>query len=395
MISVEKDSEGPQTFVVYKRTWKEAIGAFARKAFEPAGAMAPMGVRLSPLGYALIFILIGSVVLYLQVWMRGSSDKKNPKLTLGEDGDVHTMNVDISMKELLAVSIDLAQKGGDRVREIREANKLAEKSKGETKEGANDPMTDGDLQSHIAIVHGFEKAFPHLKVVSEEHEKKGDEVHTVEMPKKTHPEVDEVIKTDQRVTYEDITVWVDPLDATQEYTEDLRQYVTTMVCVAIKGKPTIGVIHKPFEHRTAWAWVGHGHSKGLNVLERKAGEGQAQKIIVSRSHAGSVEQVAKQMLGDKTEVIPAGGAGYKVLSLFEGIADAYIHVTLIKKWDICAGNALLLAMNGHMTTLGGEEINYSAEGNPKNEGGLLATLVDHQKFLEKFAPEAKKLAEKH
>lgn len=61
----------------------------------------------------------------------------------------------------------------------------------------------------------------------------------------------------------------------------------------------------------------------------------------------------------------------------------YVHVTFIKKWDICAGNAILKALGGHMTTLKGEEIDYS--GTPKNPGGLLATVsVDHDAVVKKL-----------
>ena len=60
---------------------------------------------------------------------------------------------------------------------------------------------------------------------------------------------------------------------------------------------------------------------------------------------------------------------------------AYVHTTRIKKWDICAGNAILSAVGGNMTTLKGKRVDYSGAGSAINDDGLIATLVEHAKYL--------------
>lgn len=50
--------------------------------------------------------------------------------------------------------------------------------------------------------------------------------------------------------------------------ENLLDYVTTMVCIAVKGEPVLGVIHKPFEKKTYWAWVGQGMAEELLEISK-------------------------------------------------------------------------------------------------------------------------------
>ena len=88
------------------------------------------------------------------------------------------------------------------------------------------------------------------------------------------------------------------------------------------------------------------------------------------------------------------------MSLLEDQSDIYIHVTLIKKWDICAGNAILTEMKSTMTTLEGGTIRYDRTDDPKNPDGLLATIWDHTEFLAKLKPvyeelKADQKSEKH
>ena len=110
--------------------------------------MAPVNVRINPLGGAvcIVFLLCTFVYMFgLPEWLGRREER-------------------VSMKELLSAGIVLARRGGDRVREIRRHNSLEERVKGETAEGAKEMVSQGDMESHRTIVHGFNKAFPGLMV---------------------------------------------------------------------------------------------------------------------------------------------------------------------------------------------------------------------------------------
>ena len=66
-----------------------------------------------------------------------------------------------------------------------------------------------------------------------------------------------------------------------------------------------------YHYLSVWAWVGYGKSKTLDAVKREAKkEGDPDRIIVSISHKGEVEKVAKTALGDKTKVLQGAGAGW-------------------------------------------------------------------------------------
>lgn len=333
--------------------------------------MAPMGIRLSPLGIT-VFCLLGLGVIYHLY-----AGVLSTRLSLFKQKKT------VDLRDLLALSIEAAVQGGREVKRIREDNALQEKSKGKTKEGASEKFTLGDLNSHRKMFYLIKNTYPQLQVNSEEHDNAEGEatIWARSIPR----EILEKVPGEKEVLAERITVWIDPLDATQEYTENLRQYVTTMVCVAVDRNPVIGVIHKPFTGYTAWGFVG----EGANIAPRASYNTNSPKVIVSRSHAGEVKSFIQPAFGNNTEIIPAGGAGYKVLALLDPTdeeyekADIYIHVTFIKKWDICAGDAILRSVGGQMTTLKGEQIDYSSsEG---ITGGLLASVkTDHKELVKRL-----------
>ncbi|KAJ3662956.1 hypothetical protein Zmor_007270 [Zophobas morio] len=316
-------------------------------------------IRLNKTG---VCVLFGALVI-LFVYMLTSNSNRNA-----------ASSVKINLKNLLKVAINAAENGGKEV--VSNKDNLKIETKGLTKEGMQDSVTTADYLSHCAIMKTLKHAYPTLNVISEEKKAECDEDQKVDFLEVEVP----TALDDSWMDIKDVAVWIDPLDATYEYTGKLYQYVTTMVCVAVKGQPVIGVIHKPFlesPSRTFWAWVDTAKSSNLEYVKP---ERDTLKIIVSMSHSGEIKKILNKNF-KQFELISAAGAGYKSLEVAMGNADAYVHITAIKKWDICAGNAIINAMKGKMTTKYDELIDYKDETNVQNEKGLVATVVNHDLFI--------------
>uniref|UniRef100_A0A1I8N884 Putative inositol monophosphatase 3 n=1 Tax=Musca domestica TaxID=7370 RepID=A0A1I8N884_MUSDO len=317
------------------------------------------------------------VLCFLFYMFSGGEEEQRPPMY----GMLRLQNK-VNMRKLLIGAIQAAQKGGLEILEVAKSRDLKEKSKGKTDEGANDPYTDADGRSHCVMKQGLHRIFPRVTIFSEEDKESCAEANTFDLdPTVLH---ETAVIPDKLVSIKDVTVWIDPLDATQEFTEQLYEYVTTMVCVAIRGEPVIGVIHSPFSGQTAWAWVDHSMSEYLSQIHPDRPNTDSPIITVSRSHAGDVKDLTRSVFGENSNILTAAGAGYKVLQVVANNATAYLHSTKIKKWDICAGDAILRALGGKMTTLDDELIDYGPGESPVNARGLLATIVKHDEYIEKL-----------
>ncbi|VDK48858.1 unnamed protein product [Anisakis simplex] len=294
--------------------------------------------------------------------------------------DQHFPDVAIELRDVLSYAILAVEIGGRAIVKINEENALGVLSKGKTAEGKDELLTKADLVSNYLILDTFRR-FPGIQVVSEETDSQLTDAD-VEKYRVDNYEVwlavREVIDKlpSKKVKLSKLSIWVDPLDATQEFSEGLLDYVTVMVCIAFDGKPIFGAIYRPFSNETVFGLDKYGVIKGDGKKwEPTILNDVPKKILISRSHAGAVEDLINNTFGDEYTVEPVGGSGYKTLRIINGTAQIYLHRTAIKKWDICAGNALVNAINGSMIDLNGDSIDYRHTSDHKIEQVQLNELA--------------------
>ena len=304
----------------------------------------------------------------------------------------------VYLSDLIAASLQLSEIAGQEIVNVKNGNiGLDTHIKGQTEEGIDEPVTVADGNSNRIIVNGLRDLFPGIDILSEETEPLADPEGYHRITKLNEIKLDE----DALINLSDILITVDPLDATKEFTEagtekceydECVRYVTTMVGIVDTSKqggkrPIAGIINQPFYPQTATTWgvilpSGKRQTSGFPALDPATIK--ADTVVISRSHTGTGADVVTEYL-DGHHPLMAGGSGYKGLTVIEGKAEAYVHVTKIKSWDVCAVDALIRAAGGEFTNLKGEHLIYEKDA-PLIDGGIIATGVasEHSWYVEKL-----------
>ncbi|CAH8670540.1 unnamed protein product [Schistosoma rodhaini] len=323
-----------------------------------------MTIRLSTHGWCVLIISILVIFLYYL-------SSFNPVGHL--KGEV------TSVRRLLTRCIHLSEEAGGLIKFISLKHNLNSR----TKHGGilkQEPLTDADLGSHQIIVSGLASAFPELLVRSEEHELP---THRLLDYKESvyHSDFQSSLPNDDLfVPITDLVIWVDPLDGTQEYTEGLNEYVSVMICIVLHDHPIAGIIHQPFLNKTYWGWGSYALSSDLRMaINSRPVHSLKNDLLItySRSHLNEslLKDLTKFVYPKPVHFIPAGGAGFKAISLIKGDADMYIHPSTTRRWDVCAPQAVLESVGGRLTGLDGSSLGFGSKSSPgiPSEIGLFAT----------------------
>ena len=171
----------------------------------------------------------------------------------------------------------------------------------------------------------------------------------------------------------DITIYVDPLDATREFVEGRLENCQSLIGIAIGNEAVAGVIGIPFPKGdlstdptivyglsdVGTGVIGEPLSRGPYPLEK-----HIDGVKFPRPHFGSGDSTAPVMVGAQKALIKGfggsnilySGAGNKILAASLGEVNASFQPKFGGPWDVCAPEAVLKAMGGRITDLFGEEI---------------------------------------
>jgi 3'(2'), 5'-bisphosphate nucleotidase len=205
------------------------------------------------------------------------------------------------------------------------------------------PVTRADERADVIIVEMLRAAAPEIPVIAEESaEREG-------LPGAPPPRF-----------------WlVDPLDGTKEFLRRNGEF-TVNIALVEGDRPVLGVVHVPaLGHTYAAAGAGtatrqHGDAAPRPITARPVPTRGA-VVVHSRSHENN-EKLSAYLATLDAPTTRVSGSAIKFGLIAAGEADLYPRFGPTMEWDTAAGQAVLEAAGGGITTPDGAPFRYGKPG---------------------------------
>jgi len=267
-----------------------------------------------------------------------------------------------------------------------------------------DAQTEADRRVEAMAIRAFREFCPTLALVAEESFEGAmgsDEGDAREILGGVSMDGDENINADdfddsswapklQRpIDASRVAVYFDPLDGTNEYAAGEREAITILCGVAVDGVPVAGVIGQPFYKygradaqgalgRVVWGGTGigvHGLDIAKDAVAPPLPPAGPHVVAVNRNIRENRQEPVLEALRSRVDV-RISATGFHYLLLLERRAHSALMLRKAsKKWDTCAGEALLRATGGVVTDTVGRRYDYAYNLNAlPNLSGMTASL---------------------
>lgn len=197
------------------------------------------------------------------------------------------------------------------------------------------PVTEADLASHRVLAMHLAHLLPGCQVVSEE-------------------DPESLVYRQSAGRF-----WlIDPLDGTKEFIARNGEF-TVNIALIEEGRSTLGVVYAPAVDALYRGGAGLGafrcigdQTVAINVVHAK--EGQACRVVTSKSHLNEATQAVIDRLGDV--ILVQAGNSLKFCRVAEGEADIYPRLAPTCEWDTAAAQAVLEGAGGAVVDLHGQPL---------------------------------------
>jgi 3'(2'),5'-bisphosphate nucleotidase len=245
------------------------------------------------------------------------------------------MTSEATMPDLARILVETALAGGRAVLEIYAGDFAVDWKNDET------PVSAADRQAEDIVVAKLERAFPGTPIVAEEACATG-----------CVPELGREF------------FLVDPLDGTKEFIKRNGEF-TVNIGLIEDGIPVAGVVLAPALQRLCVAAEGRAFAGSVDTDCHNVADFAATRVrrlhgapvaVASRSHATPETEAALMKAGATTR--RSIGSSLKFCLIAEGEADFYPRLGPTMEWDTAAGDAVVRAAGGKVTTTAGAPLTY-------------------------------------